>query len=45
MLNKLEQILKDKEKKAKLLFWIWLISLILTVLGYIIIFYIFLKQN
>ena len=43
MSGKLEEILKDKERRARLLFWIWVLSLIMTVLGYIIIFYTFLK--
>lgn len=43
MSTKIGDILTDKEKRAKLFFWIWLISLIMTIMGYIIIFYIFVK--
>jgi hypothetical protein len=34
-----KNIAKDPEKKAKLLFWIWILSLIMTVIGYGLIFY------
>lgn len=43
MSSKLEEILKDKEKRARLLFWVWVLSLLITVLGYLIILYTFLK--
>lgn len=42
-MSRLEEILKDKEKRARLLFWVWVLSLLITVLGYLIIFYTFLK--
>jgi len=38
-------MLKDPERKAKLLFWIWILSVIVTSIGYILIFYfLFLKK-
>jgi len=34
-----KNITKDPEKRAKLLFWIWILSLMMTVIGYSLIFY------
>jgi hypothetical protein len=34
-----KDIVKDPEKKARLLFWIWILSLIMTMIGYAVIFY------
>lgn len=39
MRKRLEETLKDPERKAKLLFWIWILSLIMTIVGYAIIFF------
>jgi len=39
MFRKFEEIVKDPEKKAKLLVWIWILSLVMTVIGYFLIFY------
>jgi hypothetical protein len=36
---KLQETLKDPEKKAKILFWIWILSLLMSVIGYGLIFY------
>jgi len=38
MIN-LYEYMKDPEKKAKLLVWIWILSLIMTTIGYFLIFY------
>jgi len=35
----LKNLWNDKEKRARLLFWIWILSLVMTVIGYVIIFY------
>jgi type IV secretory pathway component VirB8 len=40
MFRKFEEIVKDPERKAKLLFWIWILSMIVTVVGYGLIFYV-----
>jgi len=34
-----KSIMNDPEKKAKMLFWIWILSLIMSVIGYALIFY------
>jgi flagellar basal body-associated protein FliL len=39
MAIRFKEMLTNPEKRAKLLYWIWIISLIMTVLGYILIFY------
>jgi len=39
----LEEVWRDPEQKAKLLFWIWILSMIMTVLGYAIIFFTLLR--
>jgi len=39
MFRKFEEIVKDPERKAKLLFWVWILSLVMTVIGYFLIFY------
>jgi len=39
MFRKFEEIVKDPERKAKLLVWIWILSLVMTVIGYFLIFY------
>jgi hypothetical protein len=36
----LKEMMTDPEKRAKLLFWIWILSMVMTVVGYIVIFYI-----
>jgi hypothetical protein len=35
-------LLTNPEKRARLLFWIWIISMAMTVFGYLLIFYILL---
>lgn len=46
MIRKFRETIKDPEKKAKLLFWIWILSLIMTVIGYALIFhFLFLNQK
>jgi len=39
MIRRFREAIKDPEKKAKLLFWIWILSLMMTVIGYALIFY------
>jgi len=39
MALRVKEMLTDPEKRAKLLFWIWIVSMVMTVLGYILIFY------
>ncbi len=39
MIKRFRERLKDPEKKAKLLFWIWILSLLMTVIGYGLIFF------
>jgi hypothetical protein len=39
MIRSFRETFKDPEKKAKLLFWIWTLSLLMTVIGYSLIFY------
>jgi len=39
MIRRFKETLKDPEEKAKLLFWIWILSLLMTVIGYALIFY------
>jgi len=39
MSSVLRDTISDPEKKARLLFWIWILSLIMTVIGYGLIFY------
>jgi hypothetical protein len=36
--DRFEETWRDPERKAKLLFWIWIFSMIMTVVGYTIIF-------
>jgi len=38
-MNRLEEAWRDPERKAKLLFWIWILSLIMTIFGYAVIFF------
>jgi len=38
MFHWLFSLMKDNERRARLLFWVWALSLIMVVLGYIIIF-------
>ncbi len=38
MFQRLFSLMKDKERRARLLFWVWILSLLMVVLGYIIIF-------
>jgi len=40
MALRIKEMVTDPTKRAKLLFWIWIISMMMTVLGYIIIFYV-----
>jgi len=40
----LREIFADGEKRARLLFWIWILSMIVTVFGYVVIFYVLLKK-
>jgi len=44
MVSKLEELLKDPEKRARLLFWIWVLSIFMSVFGYLIIFYMLVKK-
>lgn len=39
MRKRFEEAWRDQERKAKLLFWIWILSLVMTVVGYAIIFF------
>jgi hypothetical protein len=39
MAQKFRETLKDPEKKAKLLFWIWVLSFVFSLIGYSIIFF------
>jgi hypothetical protein len=39
MPGNIEKTLKDPEKRAKTLFWIWILSMVFTAIGYIFIFY------
>jgi len=39
MAGVIKAVLENPEKKAKLLFWIWILSLIMMVIGYAVIFY------
>jgi flagellar basal body-associated protein FliL len=43
MWKQFEETWRDPEKKAKLLFWIWILSMIMTVVGYAIIFFTLLR--
>jgi type IV secretory pathway component VirB8 len=45
MAGKLKDILVDNEKKARLLFWVWIISMAMLVIGYIIIFYVLFQKK
>ena len=40
MPGKIEKTLKDPEKRAKTLFWIWILSMAFVAIGYVLIFYI-----
>jgi hypothetical protein len=40
MALRIKEMMTDPEKRARLLFWIWILSMIMTVVGYIVIFYI-----
>ena len=40
MVGKLQETFKDPEKKAKLLFWIWILSFVFSIIGYCIIFFV-----
>ena len=35
----IKEMMVNPEKRARLLFWIWIISMVMTVLGYILILY------
>ncbi len=39
MVPKIQEILQDPERKARLLIWIWILSLLMTVVGYALIFF------
>jgi flagellar basal body-associated protein FliL len=39
MVRVFREIVNDPEKRAKTLFWIWILSLVMTVIGYGLIFY------
>ena len=39
MRRRIHDFMSNPEKKAKLLFWIWILSLLMTVIGYSLIFY------
>jgi len=39
MIKRFRDVVKDPEKKASLLFWIWILSLLMSVIGYTLIFY------
>ena len=46
MTRRFRETLQDTEKKAKLLFWIWILSLLMTVIGYgLIFFFLFWNQK
>jgi len=45
MSGKFKDILLDNEKKARLLFWVWIISMAMLVVGYIIIFYVLFQKK
>jgi len=44
MSGRLEDAWRDPEKKARLLFWIWILSMIMTVFGYAVIFFTLLRH-
>jgi hypothetical protein len=39
MRHRILRYVSDPEKKAKLLFWIWILSLLMSIIGYTLIFY------
>lgn len=45
MSGKFTDILTNNEKKARLLFWVWIISMAMLVIGYIIIFYVLFQKK
>ncbi|HVQ01324.1 MAG TPA: hypothetical protein VMT57_07400 [Candidatus Thermoplasmatota archaeon] len=40
MALRIKEMVSNPQQRARLLFWIWILSMIMTVVGYIIIFYI-----
>jgi flagellar basal body-associated protein FliL len=38
-MTNLSENMRDPEKRAKFLLWIWILSLIMTAVGYFLIFY------
>jgi len=43
-MSRFEDIWRDPERKAKLLFWIWILSMIMTLFGYAVIFLVLLHH-